>query len=175
MRLVLLILLIVLVAGSLTGFSQRPNLTIGAHVNQQLLNDWNLNQRYYTPGVAVDLEVSKNRFAGLASLGMKGAGPSHPDQNPGQFTKYFINFDLSFGFFLIKHPAFKWRFNAGVSNLFNLNKNHPGSQFNVPGYSLQAYPELMFRFKYYVASLFYFLPVVGFDTRGTGIKIGVGF
>jgi len=155
--------------------SRRPHLIIGAHVDQQMLFDPGLNQHYYTPGIALDMEVSKNKLAGQISLGMKGAGPRNVVDNPTQFTKYFVNLDLSFGVFLIKHPSFKWRFNVGASNLFNLNKYHPESAFNIPGYSLQAYPELHFRYKYYVAALFYSIPVLGFDSRGTGIKIGIGF
>jgi hypothetical protein len=155
--------------------AQRPDLLIGAHVNQQILNDRNLDQSYYTPGIALDMELSKNKLAGQLSVGMKGAGPRNTAENPTQFTKYFVNLDLSFGFFIIKHPAFKWRVNVGASNMFNLNKYHPESTFNIPGYSLQAYPELHFRYKYYVASVYYSVPVVGFDSRGTGLKIGIGF
>lgn len=155
--------------------AQRPNLTLGAHINQQMLFDQGLNQRYYTPGIALDMEVSKNRLAGQVSLGMKGADPRNMSENPTQFTKYFVNLDLTFGVFLINHPAFKWRVNVGASNMFNLNKHRPENAFNIPGYSLQAYPELHFRYKYYVASLYYSLPLVGFDSRGTGITVGVGF
>lgn len=158
-----------------SSFSQRPNLTIGAHLNQQILFDYSLNQSYYTPGIALDMEVSKNRLAGGMSLGMKGAGPGNPTENPTQFTKYFVNLDLSFGVFLINNPAFKWRFNAGVSNMFNLNRYHENSTFNIPVYSLQAYPELQFRYKYYVASLYYSLPLTGFNIQGTGLKVGIGF
>jgi hypothetical protein len=160
---------------SLTSMSQRPDLIIGAHLNQQILNNAVLDQSYYTPGLALDIEVSRNKLAGQVSLGMKGAGPRNTEENPGQFTKYFLNFDLSVGFFIIKHPAFKWRVNVGASNLFNLNRYRPDSDFNIANYSLQAYPELMFRYKYYVASVYYSLPVVGFDSRGTGLKIGIGF
>ncbi|MBE0648358.1 MAG: hypothetical protein IH596_11295 [Bacteroidales bacterium] len=160
---------------SSSSFSQRPDLIIGAHLNQQMLFDPGLDQHYYTPGIAVDMEVSKNKLAGGISLGMKGADPRNRTENPTQFIKYFVNVDLSFGVFLIKHPAFKWRFNMGASNMFNVNKYRENSAFNIPGYSLLAYPELHFRYKYYIASVYYSLPLVGFDSRGTGIKIGIGF
>lgn len=159
----------------LSSFSQRPDLLIGAHVDQQILTDGGLDQHYYTPGIGIDMEVSKNLLAGGLSVGMKGADPLNRGDDPTQFTKYFLNLDLTFGVFLIKHPAFKWRFNVGASNLFNLNKYHQNSAFNIPGYSLQAYPELHFRYKYYIASLYYSLPLVGFDSQGAGLKIGIGF
>ena len=140
-----------------------------------MLFDPGLSQSYYSPGFGLDMEISKNRLAGQVSLGMKGASPRNTIENPTQFTKYFVNLDLSFGVFLIKHPAFKWRFNVGACNMFNLNKYHQNSAFNIPGYSLQAYPELHFRYKYYVASLYYSLPLIGFDSRGTGVTVGIGF
>ncbi len=157
------------------GFGQRPDMTIGAHIGQQMLFDRALDQRYYAPALAVDMEVAHRRMAGQFSIGLKGADPAQTALNPGQFTKYFINIDLSVGFFLIKHPAFKWRFNLGASNLFNMNRYQSGSPYNIPVYSLQAFPELHVRYKYYMASLFYSVPVLGFDTRGTGLKIGIGF
>jgi len=168
-------LIIAILFFTVAGMSQRPDLIIGAHMDQQMLYEPVLSQSYYIPGIALDMEVSKNRFAGQLSLGMKGAEPSRKAENPTQFTKYFLNLDLSFGVFLIKRPAFKCRFNVGASNMFNLNKYRPESAFNIPGYSLQAYPEFHFRYKYYVASVYYSLPVVGFDSRGTGLKIGIGF
>jgi len=160
---------------SLCSFSQSPDLLIGAHVDQQFLTDPGMDQHYYTPGIALDIEVSKNLFAGILSLGMKGADPQNRQAYPDQFTKYFLNLDLTLGVFLIKHPAFKWRFNLGASNMLNINRYHSDSDYNIPDYSLQACPELSFRYKYYIATVYYSVPLVGFMARGAGLRIGVGF
>ena len=170
-----LLLIIITLFCSVASMSQRPDLIIGAHTDQQILYEPMLNQSYYIPGIALDMEVSKNLFAGQLSLGMKGANPSNREENPSQFTKYFVNLDLSFGVFLVKRPKFKWRFNVGASNMFNLNRYQQDSQFNIPNYTLQAYPELHFRYKYYCASVFYSVPILGFIGHGTGLMIGIGF
>jgi len=64
-------------------------------------------------------------------------------------------------------------FTPGIGLGMELSKNVLAGQVSIG--MKGADPELHFRYKYYVASVYYSLPLVGFYSRGTGVKIGMGF
>ena len=149
--------------------AQRPDLTIGATASFKYLQSSNASNNYLTPGASVYFHLSKRSL-------LIGTETGYWNAISDSAHFHHIPLDISFGFMLVRKPAFKLVFHLPISNAFSLSSRQTLDEQTVfKRYSLLLNPELYMRYKYLFFGVNYSQALVGSKVRGPGLRIGCAF
>ncbi|UKN00657.1 hypothetical protein K6119_13050 [Paracrocinitomix mangrovi] len=166
-----LVAILFLTAGALS-WSQRPDLSIGLNGSNRFLSNKQLNSTFLSPGVNMQMEVSKRSLL----IGLQNGYWITFDQADlnNYKNQHHVNVDVVTGVIFIRKPKFKLGLKPIVSNVFSLTNQSSLNQQNLfTRYALQFVPELNLKYKLVEAGLTYSLPLVGTSLSGPGIKLGI--